>query len=142
LPSSNGTAYSIFYFIVDVSFFLGIVGLYGARKGKIFRWNTVGFVLAFLGSVLLIGHDVVGALETVYPLAALLLAVGAAVLAVRMRVTRNLQGWISSLFVLSTVTGIAGSFTKGSSVPFIISGVAFGIAFAGMGLAVYRYETA
>jgi uncharacterized membrane protein YoaK (UPF0700 family) len=77
-------------------------------------------LLALIGAVLLIGHDVVNAVVLLYPVAAFLFALGISVLAIRSWEANTLPHWTSALLITSMVVGILGFFVKGFDVLFII----------------------
>jgi hypothetical protein len=136
-PAAVGVALQVFYFTIDVLLLLGIIGVYAFQKKETGRWGSFGFLLALIGAVLLIGHDVVNAVALLYPVAAFLFAVGISVLAIRSWAANTLPHWASALLIASTVIGILGFVVKGFDILFVISGVIFGIGFIGAGLTVW-----
>jgi hypothetical protein len=135
-PTAASVGLQVFYFAIDVLLLLGTIGVYEFQKKETGRWGFFGFLLALIGAVLLIGHDVVNAVVLLYPVAAFLFALGISVLAIRSWEANTLPHWTSALLITSTVVGILGFFVKGLDVLFIISGVIFGIGFSGTGLTV------
>jgi len=136
-PTAASVALQVFYFAIDVLLLLGTIGVYEFQKKETGRWGFFGFLLALIGAVLLIGHDVVNAIVLLYPVAAFLFALGISLLAIRSWEANTLPHWASALLVTSMVVGILGFFVKGFDVLFIISGVIFGIGFIGTGLTVW-----
>ncbi len=138
-PTAASVGLQIFYFTIDVLLLLGVIAMYAFQKQKIGRWGSVGILLAFIGGVLLLGHDVVNALAFLYPVAAFLFAVGISVLAIRSWKAGTLPRWVSALLIASTLLGILGFVVKGFDILFVISGVVFGIGFIGAGLTVWLH---
>jgi hypothetical protein len=136
-PTTASVGLQVFYFAIDVLLLLGTIGVYEFQKKETGRWGFFGFLLALIGAVLLIGHDVVNAVVLLYPVAAFLFALGISVLAIRAWGANTLPHWTSALLITSMVVGILGFFVKGFDVLFIISGVIFGIGFIGTGLTVW-----
>ena len=80
MPTIASVALQIVYFTIDALLLVGIIGLYGFQKQETGRWGFLGFMLALLGTGLLLGHDVVSGGALLYPLAAVLFAVGISIL--------------------------------------------------------------
>jgi hypothetical protein len=136
-PNAASVALQVFYFAIDVLLLLGTIGVYEFQKKETGRWGFFGFLLALIGAVLLIGHDIVNAVVLLYPVAAFLFALGISILAICSWKANTLPHWTSALLITSTVVGILGFFVKGLDVLFIISGVICGIGFIGTGLTVW-----
>jgi len=94
-------------------------------------------MLALPGTGLLLVHDVVNAGALLYPLAAVLFAVGISILAMCSWAANTLPHWASAFLVISTPLGILGYSIKEVGVLFVISGVTFGIGLIGAGLTVW-----
>lgn len=141
-PTSTSITLRSFYFAIDVLLFLGIMGLYGFQRRKTGWWGLVGFVLALTGAGLLIGHDIANTSVNLYlyPIAALLFALGISVFAIGAWRAETLPRWASALLIASTIVGILGYFVKGFDILFVLSGVIFAIAFAGAGLKVWWWH--
>ena len=137
-PTAASVTLQVLYFTIDVLLLLGIVGVYEFQKQETGRWGFFGFLLALIGASLLIGHDVVvNAVALLYPVAAILFAVGISVLAIRSWAANTLPHWASALLITSTLLGILGYGIKGFDILFVVSGVIFGIGFIGAGLTVW-----
>jgi hypothetical protein len=137
MPTIASVALQIVYFTIDALLLVGIIGLYGFQKQETGRWGFFGFMLALLGTGLLLGHDVVSAGALLYPLAAVLFAVGISILAMCSWAANTLPRWASAFLVISTLLGILGYGIKGLGVLFVISGVTFGIGLIGVGLTLW-----
>ena len=136
-PTAASVGLQIFYLAIDVLLLFGVIGLYGFQKKETGRWGFFGFSLALIGAGLLIGHDVDNALVLLYPVAALLFAVGISALAIRSWAAKTLPRWASAFLITSTLVGILGYVIKGFDVLFVISGVIFGIGLIRAGLTVW-----
>ena len=136
---STSVSLQLFYLAIDILLFLGIMGLYGYQRKETGWWGFSGFLLALVGSGLLIVHDVVNAGLNLYlyPIAALLFTMGISVLALVPWILKTLPRWACALLITSTIVGIPGYFIKGLAVLFILSGVIFAIGFIGAGLKVW-----
>ena len=136
-PTTASVGLRIFYFAIDMLLLLAALGVYTFQKQETGRWGFVGILLALIGGILLLGHDVVNALVFLYPVAAFLFAVGISVLAIRSWKAGTLPRWVSALLIASTLLGVLGFFVKGFDILFVISGVVFGIGFIGAGFTVW-----
>lgn len=139
-PTTMGEALHVFYFTIDVLLLLGILGWYGFQRRATGRWGLGGFVLALIGSLLLITHDVVQTGVNLYPIAALCFALGSSVLASGAWAAQTFPRWASAFVITSTVVGILGVVLTGGTVLFVLSGVLFGIGFARVGLTVWLHK--
>src|SRR5438128_911980 len=124
----------ILYFITDVFIFFGVIGLYGFQRVQIGLAGRVGLVVATIAISVLIGHDVALISANAYPVGALVFALGLDLFAIDSLRTRNLPRWIPIFWILSTIVGPVGYFAPGFAALFVISGLLFGVAFAGAGL--------
>ena len=136
-PTTASVGLQIFYFTIDVLLLLSVIDVYAFQKQEMGRWGLVGYLLALIGAGLLLGHDVVNALAFLYPVAAILFAVGISALAIRSWAANTLPWWVSALLITSTIVGILGFVVKGFDILFVISGVIFGIGFIGAGLTLW-----
>ena len=124
-----------FYLVIDVLILFGILGVYGFQHEHVGLPGFIGFLLAFIGTALIVGPD--GAIGPVdmYPVGSLLIGVGLVCLAVASWKVRTLPRWVAVLWVSSTTAGIVGGVT-GSPMLFMVAGVSFGLAFIGAGATV------
>lgn len=126
----------ILYLITDVFILFGIMGIYGFEHQESGMWGFVGFLLAIVGTGIIIGPD--GSIGSVnmYPVGSLILAAGLVLLAVGSWSAQKFPRWVPSCWVLSTIVGFIGYFSPGLNLLFVISGVIFGIGFAGAGFKI------
>jgi hypothetical protein len=138
LPSDTPVVtIEILYLITDIFILFGIMGLYGFQRQESGWWGFCGFLLAIIGTGMIIGPD--GSISGVnmYPVGSLIFAAGLSLLAVGSWIVNKLPRWIPVFWVLSTILGFIGYFSPGLNLLFVISGVIFGIGFAGAGINVW-----
>jgi hypothetical protein len=130
-------AIEILYLITDLFILFGIMGLYGFQHQESGWWGCWGFLLATIGTGIIIGPD--GSISGVnmYPVGSLIFAAGLTLLAVGSWIANKLPRWVPVFWVLSTILGFIGYFSPGLNLLFVISGVIFGIGFAGAGIKVW-----
>jgi drug/metabolite transporter (DMT)-like permease len=126
------------YLVIDSLLLVSIITLYAYLR-RTPRWLSLpGCLLALVGAVLLVGHDVVDALGNLYAVAALLFAIGITLLALGSWVARALPRWTAFLIIASTVVGSIGYFVSAAGFLFVLSGVLFGLGLIGIGLNIWR----
>ena len=124
------------YVGIDICLALGLSSLFLARRQRMRAAGTLGFFLALGG--LIAGR--LGPLLTdldVYPVTAAAVAIGVLMLALSEWHMKRTAAWIPWTFALSLVVGSIGTFVAGASALFILSGILFGAAFAGMAITVW-----
>jgi hypothetical protein len=124
------------YFFTDVFLLLGSIGTYGFQREEIGLTGTLGFLLQVVGALIRITRDVAILGSGAYPVGALMFAACLDLLAAGSWKGKKFPRWILIFWVLSTIVGPIGYFTGGLSVLFVVSGMLFGIAFAGGGITV------
>jgi hypothetical protein len=138
LPSDTPVVtIEILYLITDIFILFGIMGLYGFQHQESGWWGFYGFLLAIIGTGIIIGPD--GSISGVnmYPVGSSIFAAGLILLAVGSWIVNKLPRWIPVFWVLSTILGFIGYFSPSLNLLFVISGVIFGIGFAGAGSKVW-----
>jgi hypothetical protein len=126
----------ILYLLTDLFILFGVMGLYGFQHEEAGLWGFWGFLLATIGTGIIIGPDGSIAGVNLYPVGGLIFAAGLTLLAVGSWIANKLPRWIPAFWVLSTIIGFIGYFIPGLNLLFVVSGVIFGISFAGAGIAV------
>ena len=126
----------LFYFVIDLLLLFGSIGLYGFGGDEIGLLGALGVVLGIVGALILIARDVAIFGESIYPVGALMFAVGLDLLAVGLWRAKKFPRWILLLLILSTVIGPIGFFAGGLGVLFVAAGILFGIGFAGAGITI------
>lgn len=127
----------ILYLLTDIFILFGIMGLYGFQHQESGLWGFFGFLLATIGTGIIIGPDGAIAGFNMYPVGSLILAGGLTLLAIGSWIAHKLPRWLPSFWVLSTIVGFIGYFTPGLQLLFIVSGVIFGVGFAGAGIEIW-----
>jgi hypothetical protein len=136
LPSINpNVMVAILYLLTDIFLLFGIMGIYGFQHQKLQLWGVYGFILAIIGIAIIRTGSISGV--SLYPIGASIFTVGMSLFAVGSWIARKLPRWISVLWVLSTIVGFLGYFIPGLNLLFVISGVIFGISFAGAGMKIW-----
>src|SRR5262245_15249836 len=126
------------YIVIDVCLAAGLFSIYLRRRH---RMSTAGFIGLFLALAGLITNNIGPAVTHVnlYPIAAPAIAVGVSTLSLSEWHARRMATWIPVTFALSVVLGGIGMFVPWAGTLFIVSGVLFGTAFAGMAKLGNRY---
>ena len=125
------------YIVVDVCLTIGLVG-FSARHSKSIGWpGATGLALALVGLVTVRANRAISTVD-LYPAGALATACGVILLTSRAWVARRIPGWVPGAFLLSTLIGLTGSYVKGATALFVLSGLIFGVAFVGLGVEMWR----
>jgi len=93
-------------------------------------------VLALGGIVTVRASHFISAVD-LYPAAALAVACGMVGFSVSAWVAHKVPGWLPLMFLLSMLVGVIGTVAKDASALFVLSGVMFGLAFSGLGVATW-----
>ena len=128
------------YFFTDIFILFGVMSLYAVQHEESGWWGFAGFVLATIGIGSIIGPDATIHGIDFYAIGASIFAIGLSALAVGSWRANILPRWASGLWVLSTVLGFLGFFAPSLRLLLVISGVIFGVGFAGAGLSVWRKQ--
>ena len=131
--ASSGTV-PMLYLLTDLFILFGIFGMYGFQHQESGLWGFFGFLLATIGIVIIRTGTLSGV--SLYSIGALTFSIGLSLFAVGSWRARKLPKWVSSFWLISVIVGVVGYFVPGLSLLFAISGVIFGIAFAGAGLKI------
>jgi hypothetical protein len=135
LPSSPELTIELLYLLTDIFLLFGIMGLYGFQYQESRWWGFWGFFLKIIG-IAVIRTGTIADIK-MYAIGASIFVVGLSLFAVGSWIADKLPRWVPVVWVLSTVVGFLGYFLPGFSLLFAISGVLFGIGFAGAGLRVW-----
>jgi hypothetical protein len=125
----------ILYLLTDLFILFGIMGVYGFQHQESRLWGFFGFLLAIVGIAMIRTGAISGI--NLYPVGTLILAGGLTLLAVGSWIANKLPRWVPVFWVLSTIVGFIGYFIPGLDLLFVVSGVVFGIGFAGAGIEVW-----
>jgi hypothetical protein len=137
LPSSNNPnlTISILYLLTDIFLLFGIIGIYSFQYRQSRLWGVCGFILAIVGITIIRTGSISGI--NLYPIGASIFTLGMSLFAVGSWIAGKLPRWVSVLWVLSTIVGFMGYFIPGFYLLFVVSGVIFGIGFAGAGMKIW-----
>ena len=128
------------YFIVDLLLLLGVFAAYAQNHEALGRWGAAGFLTTVAGILLVRSSRAVPGLD-LYPAGALSVAIGWVLLSLDWWKKANGASFVSFLFVLSLMTGLAGQIVRSAAL-FVASGVIFGAAMVGVGRHVLLAATA
>jgi hypothetical protein len=126
----------LLYLVVDVLLLLGLLGFYALRHQDLGLTGALGFLLALFGIVIVRSRRAIPGLD-LYPVGALAVAGGLIVMSVRAWSVKRLAVWVSLAFVVSAIVGVMGTVVSNAAWLFVVSGVLFGAAFAGLGREVW-----
>jgi hypothetical protein len=114
----------------------GMIGLYSFQHQESGRWGFFGFLLAIIGIAAIRTRGIEGI--NMYAIGALIFAAGLILFAIGSWMANKLPRWVSIFWILSTIIGFIGYFVSGFSSFFAVSGVLFGVGFAGAGLRLWK----
>jgi hypothetical protein len=119
------------YAVTDVCLTAGLLSVYASRRHHLRAAGSSGLFLALVG---FIANWIVPAIThaDVYPITAAAIAIGVVMLSLSQWQAGKMAAWIPAAFVLSVVLGGVGMFVAGAGALFVVSGILFGGAFAGM----------
>ena len=126
---------AILYLLTDIFILFGIIGIYGFLHQESRLWGFFGFLLAIIGIAMIRTGAIAGV--NLYPIGALSFTVGLSLFAVGSWIARKLPQWVSIFWVLSMIVGFIGYFIPDLNLLFVISGIIFGIGFAGAGITMW-----
>ena len=132
---ASSAAIASLYLLTDIFILFGIISIYGFQHQESRLWGFWGFLFTIIGIAIIR----TGAISSVnlYPIGALTFAMGLSLLAVGSLIAKKLARWISIFWLLSTILGFIGYFIPSLSLLFVISGIIFGISFAGAGIKIW-----
>ena len=141
LTAEQGPFLEAIYLITDLLILFGVLGVYAHQHQRAGYPGFAGFLLAMMGTAIIIGPDGrIGNLE-MYILGAMMISVGVVLLAIGTWQADQLSRWVPVLWVVSTLTGIGGFLLGGVAWTFLIAGVAFGLAFLLAGVNIWTSST-
>ncbi|HEV8371239.1 MAG TPA: hypothetical protein VGQ39_25065 [Pyrinomonadaceae bacterium] len=126
----------LLYFVIDVFLLLGLLGFYELRHQDIGRTGALGFLLALVGLSVVRSSRAIPGLD-LYPVGALAFVGGLIAMCGSAWRVKTLAGWVPVAFVVSTLVGFVGTVVNDAEWLFVVSGLLFGAAFAGLGRAMW-----
>jgi hypothetical protein len=137
LPAAQTPAIHLTYLAIDLLLLLAVVGLFTFQRGRTGGWGALGALLAVVGAGLLISDDLFSSTFALYPIAAVVFALGLGVMALCAWVARTLPRWIPALWLGAIVVG-ALSLGIGAPQPLsVLSGLLLAAGFVGAGVYLY-----
>jgi hypothetical protein len=137
VSASQIPAIHLTYLTIDVLFLLAVAGLYSLQRKRIEGWGTLGALVAMLGAALLIGDDLFSPTFALYPIAAVVFALGLGAHALAAWRARTLPRWISALWLAAIVAGALGLGVPALYLLFTLAGFLIAAGFIGAGLYLY-----
>lgn len=125
------------YLAVDILLGLALTSFY--RTASVSFPGAVGLTLALAGLIIVRLSQALSS-SVLYAAAALTTAVGVLVLGATLWQRRIVQAWVPGALIVSIVLGSVGTAVGGAAVALVLSGVAFGLAFAAIGRAMWLAE--
>jgi hypothetical protein len=121
------------YAVTDVCLTAGLLSVYASRRRYLRAAGSIGFFLALVG---FIANWIVPAIihADVYAITAAAIVIGVVMLSLSEWQAGKMAAWIPAALVLSVVLGGVGMFVAGAGALFVVSGMLFGGAFAGMAI--------
>lgn len=138
--TEQGVFIEVVYLLIDLLILLGLLGLYGYQHEQAGYWGFIGFLLALIGTAIIVGPDGRIGRVDMYQLGAMMIAVGVLFLAIGTWQADQLSRWVPILWVVSTMVGVGGFLLGGLALPFVIAGMAFGLAFMVAGVNIWTDE--
>ena len=137
LTTEQGIFLEVLYLITDVLILFALLGVYGYQHEKAGVWGFMGFLLALIGTAIIVGPDgSIGNME-MYVVGALMISIGVLLLGIGTWRADQLSRGVPILWILSTVVGIGGFLMSGSGWTLVIAGVAFGLGFLLAGVNIW-----
>jgi hypothetical protein len=123
------------YATVDACLAASLIAFYSIRGLR--RSGAIGLTMALAG-IAVVRMGAALSMVRLYPAGALAVAIGVVAFSSSLRADRRVPGWLPVAFGLSMLLGVAGSGVAGADRLFVLSGVLFGVAFAGLGVHVWK----
>jgi hypothetical protein len=141
LPSAQTPAIHLTYLAVDLLLLLAVAGLFIFQRERTGGWGALGAalgaLLAVLGAGLLIIDDLFSPTFALYPLAAVVFALGLGVLALCAWIARTLPRWIPALWLAAIIVGALGLGVAALYTLLVLSGLLLAAGFVGAGVYLY-----
>jgi len=137
LPAAQTPAIHLTYLAIDLLLLLAVAGLFTFQRERTGSWGALGALLALLGAGLLISDDLFSPTFALYPIAAVVFALGLGVMALCAWIARTLPRWIPALWLAAIVVGALGLGVAALHPLFVLSGLLLAAGFVGAGLHLY-----
>jgi hypothetical protein len=137
LPSAQTPAIHLTYLAVDLLLLLAVAGLFAFQGERTGGWGALGAMLAVVGAGLLIIDDLFSPTFALYPIAAVVFALGLGVIALGAWIARTLPRWIPALWLVAIVVGALGLGVAALHALFVLSGLLLAAGFVSAGVYLY-----
>ena len=137
LPASQNLATHLTYLAVDLSLLLAVTGLFAFQRKRAGTWaalGPLGALVAILGAALLISDDLFSPAFALYPIAAVVFALGLGALALSAWRARSLPRSISATWLAAIAGGALGLGVAPLHLLFTLAGLLIAVGFVGVGL--------
>ena len=126
----------LLYLLIDVLLFFASIGLYAFVRDEIRLAGGLGVLLEVFAALILIARDLRILADSIYPLGALMFALGLDLFAIGSWRLKKFPRWALLVLIVSTLIGPIGFFVQGLEVLFLASGLLFGIGLVGAGMTI------
>jgi drug/metabolite transporter (DMT)-like permease len=137
LPAAQTPAIHLTYLAIDLLLLLAVAGLFTFQRERTGGWGALGALLAVLGAVLLIIDDLFSPTFALYPIAAVVFALGLGVMALCAWIARTLPRWISALWLAAIAVGALSLGVAALHPLFVLSGLLLAAGFVCAGVYLY-----
>jgi len=140
LPTTQTLAIHLTYLAVDLLLLLAVSGLFFFQRERTAGWGgwgALGALLAVLGAGLLIIDDLFSPTFALYPIAAVVFALGLGVFALAAWRAQTLPRWITAIWLAAIVVGALGLGVAALPILSVLAGLLFAVGFVGAGLYLY-----
>jgi hypothetical protein len=137
LPAAQTLANHLAYLVIDALLLLAVVGLFTFQRERTGGWGALGALLAVLGAGLLITDDLFSPTFALYPIAAVVFALGLGALALCAWIAHTLPRWIPGLWLAAIVIGALGLGVAALHSLFVLSGLLLAAGFVSAGVYLY-----
>jgi hypothetical protein len=137
LPAAQTPAIHLTYLVIDLLLLLAVAGLFIFQREQTGGWGALGTLLAVVGTGLLISDDLFSPTFALYPIAAVVFALGLGVMAFCAWIARTLPRWIPALWLAAIVVGALSLGVAALQTLFVLSGLLLAAGFVGTGLYLY-----
>jgi len=134
LPTTQTPAIHLTYLAVDLLLLVAVTGLYFFQRERIAGWGALGALLAVLGTGLLIIDDLFSPTFALYPIAAVVFALGLGVFALAAWRAQSLPRWITAIWLAAIVVGALGFGVAALQILSVLAGLLFALGFVSAGL--------
>jgi hypothetical protein len=137
LPAAQTLAIHLTYLAIDLLLLLAVAGLFTFQRERTGGWGALGALLAVLGAGLLISDDLFSPTFALYPIAAVVFALGLGLLALCAWIAHTLPRWIPALWLAAILVGALSLGVAALHPLVVLSGLLLAAGFVGAGAYLY-----